>query len=177
MTKVTMTDTSEALKPWYKQPWLWFILAPLFAVIIFATSYAYLSVVTFDGMVKGDYAKNAKSFNTDNRRLEKASELGLQAELFMDEVTGDIRLELSSSDANTLQLAKLTLLAIHPTVVSLDQDLVMARRPDGHFYSSLHKSITGKRYLHLMDQDKNWRMTTEVNTPWPASITLIPNAP
>jgi hypothetical protein len=62
-----MTDIPEALKPWYKQPWLWFILAPLFAVIIFATSYAYLSVVTFDGMVKGDYAKSAKSFKAPRR--------------------------------------------------------------------------------------------------------------
>jgi len=170
-----MTDTPEALQPWYKQPWLWFILTPLFAVIIFASSYAYLSVVTFDGMVKGDYAKSAKSFNIDNRRLRKASELGLSGQLELDEVTGDLRLQLSSSD--TLLDPTLVLLVIHPTVESLDQDLIMARRPDNHYYSSLNKNITGKRYLHLMDQDENWRMTTEVTTPWPTSISFTPNLP
>jgi hypothetical protein len=172
-----MTETSEALKPWYKQPWLWFILAPLFAVMIFATSYAYLSVVTFDGMVKGDYAKNAKSFNMDHKRLEKAAELGLTANLIFDDITGDLRLELNAADTSTLSLTNLTLLVIHPTVANLDQDLIMARRPDGHFYSSLNKNITGKRYLHLMDEAKNWRMTTEVTTPWPANIGFIPNVP
>ncbi|MDP6969618.1 MAG: FixH family protein [Gammaproteobacteria bacterium] len=170
-----MTDTPEALKPWYKQPWLWFILGPLFAVMIFATSYAYLSVVTFDGMVKGDYAKNAKSFNIDNKRLRKASELGLHGELVLDEVTGDLRLTLSASD--TLSAQQLTLLVIHPTVENLDQDLLMAYRPDGSYYGTLNKNISGKRYLHLMDQEENWRMTTEVTTPWPASISFTPNLP
>lgn len=168
-----MSNANEAINPWYRQPWLWFLLTPLIAVFIVGTSYAYLSVVTFDGMVKGDYAKSAKSFNIDASRLTQAQTLGLTAELYVDEVTGDMRLKMQSNDA--LNNDTLLLSVIHPTMEDLDQDLTMARRDDGQYYGSLSKNITGKRYIHIMDTDNTWRMMTEVNTPWPTTITLVPN--
>lgn len=168
-----MSNTNEALRPWYRQPWLWFLLTPLIAVFIVGTSYAYLSVVTFDGMVKGDYAKSAKSFNIDASRLTQAATLGLTAELYVDEVTGDLRLKMQSKDALNNEI--LLLSVIHPTMEDLDQDLTLARRDDGQYYGSLSKNITGKRYIHLMDEGESWRMMTEANSPWPATITLVPN--
>ena len=168
-----MSNTNEALRPWYRQPWLWFLLTPLIAVFIVGTSYAYLSVVTFDGMVKGDYAKSAKSFNIDASRLTQAATLGLTAELHVDEVTGDLRLTMHAHE--TLTDDSLLLAVIHPTMEDLDQDLTLALRPDGNYYGTLSKNIEGKRYIHLMDVDENWRMMTEATTPWPATISLVPN--
>jgi len=170
-----MSNSLEASRPWYRQPWLWFILTPLIAVFIVGTSFAYLSVVTFDGMVKGDYAKTAKSFNIDASRLTQAKTLRLQGDLILDAVTGDIRLSMAAKDAFANQ--QLVLEVIHPTVVELDQDLILALRPDGNYYGTLNKNIDGKRYLHLSDQENTWRMMTEVNTPWPATVTFVPNQP
>ena len=170
-----MSNSLEASRPWYRQPWLWFILTPLIAVFIVGTSFAYLSVVTFDGMVKGDYAKTAKSFNIDASRLTQAKTLGLQGDLVLDAVTGDIRLSLQSN--TSISGEQLVLEVIHPTVVELDQDLILARRPDGNFYGTLAKNIDGKRYLHLSDQENTWRMTKEVHTPWPTTVTFLPNQP
>jgi len=174
---VTMPSTNnanhEASRPWYQQPWLWFILTPLIAVFIVGTSFAYLSVVTFDGMVKGDYAKSAKSFNIDASRLRQATVLGLQGELRVDDITGDLRLTLAST--SPLPKQPLLLQVIHPTIEGLDQDLMLAPRPDGNFYGTLSKNIDGKRYLHLMDQDNTWRMMIEANTPWPATLSFTPN--
>ena len=168
-----MSNTNEALRPWYRQPWLWFLLTPLIAVFIVGTSYAYLSVVTFDGMVKGDYAKSAKSFNIDASRLTQAETLGLKADLYVDEVTGDLRLQMHANETFTNET--LLLSVIHPTMEDLDQDLTLALRPDGNYYGTLSKNIQGKRYIHLMDVGESWRMMTEANTPWPATITLVPN--
>lgn len=170
-----MSNSIEASRPWYHQPWLWFILTPLIAVFIVGTSFAYLSVVTFDGMVKGDYAKTAKSFNIDASRLSQAKALSLQGDLVLDAVTGDLRLSMSAKD--TFASQQLVLEVIHPTVVELDQDLVLALRPDGNYYGTLSKNIDGKRYLHLSDQENTWRMMTEVHTPWSATVTFVPNQP
>ncbi len=169
----TANANTEANRPWYRQPWLWFLLTPLIAVFIFGTSYAYLSVVTFDGMVKGDYAKSAKSFNIDNSRLRQAAILGLQGGLVIDPVTGDLRLTLNAT--NEFLDPQLMLQVIHPTMENWDQDLILAKRPDGNYYGTLSKGIEGRRYLHLMDQANSWRMMTEVSTPWPANIVFAPN--
>jgi hypothetical protein len=164
------TAQTHDIGPWYKQPWLWFILAPLIAVFFYGTSYAYLSVVTFDGMVKGDYAKTAKHFNLDLSKLDKAAAMGLSAEIVLDELTGDLRLVVTSTPA--LNSQTLLLDVVHPTMASLDQPIMMARRPDGSYYGSLNKTINGKRYLHLTGPDNTWRVSQEVNTPWPTNITI-----
>lgn len=156
--------------PWYKQAWLWFILAPLIAVFFYGTSYAYLSVITFDGMVKGDYAKTAKHFNLDSSRLDKALAMNLNAQLILDEVTGDLRLIIASTP--TVESSTLLLEIVHPTMESLDQPITMAKRPDGSYYGSLNKSIDGKRYLHLTGPDQTWRVSREINTPWPNNISI-----
>jgi hypothetical protein len=165
---LTPNNTAQIhdIGPWYKQPWLWFILTPLIAVFFYGTSYAYLSVVTFDGMVKGDYAKTAKHFNLDSSRLDKAAVMGLSAQMILDELTGDLRLVVTSTpdlDSQTLLLE-----VVHPTMASFDQPVIMAKRPDG----SLNKTIDGKRYLHLTGPDNTWRVSQEVNTPWPSNIII-----
>ena len=163
--------TGLPIAPWHKQPWLWFLLAPLIAVFFYGTSYAYLSVVTFDGMVKGDYAKTAKHFNQDSSRLDKALAMGMNAEITLDKITGDLRLELTSTPAITSPT--LLLEVVHPTMETLDQPLTLALRPDGAYYGSLNKTIDGKRYLHLTDSDQSWRISREIQTPWPEVITIL----
>mgnify|MGYP000391998029 CR=1 FL=1 len=165
--------SDEALRPWFKQPWLWFLLAPLFAVFIYGTSYAYLSVVTFNGMVKGDYAKTAKHFNQDSSRLDQAVAMGMQATISLDTLTGDLRLLVTSSP--TISSPTLLLDVVHPTMASLDQPITLALRPDGSYYGSLNKSIDGKRYLHLTGPDNSWRLSSEILTPWPAQFSIIAN--
>lgn len=165
--------TNPAIAPWYKQPWLWFLLAPLFAVFIYGTSYAYLSVVTFDGMVKGDYAKTAKHFNQDSSRLDKAATMEMQATIRLDILTGDLRLVVTSSP--TVTSPTLLLDVVHPTMASLDQPITLALRPDGSYYGSLNKTIDGKRYLHLTGPDNSWRLSSEIHTPWPDHFSIIAN--
>jgi hypothetical protein len=164
------TTQTQDIGPWYKQPWLWFMLAPLIAVFFYGTSYAYLSVVTFDGMVKGDYAKTAKHFNLDTSRLDKAAAMGLSAEIILDKLTGDLRLIVTSTPA--VNSPTLLLDVVHPTMASLDQPIMMAKRPDGSYYGSLNKTITGKRYLHLTGPDNTWRVSSEINSPWPTNILI-----
>jgi len=165
------TAQTHDIGPWYKQPWLWFILAPLIAVFFYGTSYAYLSVVTFDGMVKDDYEKTAKHFNLASSRLDTAAAMELKAQINLDTLTGDIRLVISSSPV--VNSPTLLLDIVHPTMASLDQPITMARRPDGSYYGSLNKTINGKRYLHITGPDNTWRLSSEVHSPWPNNVTII----
>jgi hypothetical protein len=164
-------SVDPAIAPWYKQPWLWFLLAPLIAVFIYGTSYAYLSVVTFDGMVKGDYAKTAKHFNQDSSRLDKALAMGMQVYITLDDITGDLRVVIDSEP--TITSPTLLLDVVHPTMESLDQPITLALRPDGSYYGSLDKTIEGKRYLHLTGDDNSWRISQEIHSPWPTTINII----
>ena len=91
-----------SVSPWYKQPWLWFLLVPLIATVLYSTLFISASLLTSDGLVKDDYYKQAKEIHRDNSKDQIASEMGLIASLRLDTVTGDINLEITSSTGTQL---------------------------------------------------------------------------
>ncbi|MGB2131339.1 MAG: FixH family protein, partial [Marinobacterium sp.] len=90
-----MNTHDQAPAPWFKQPWLWFILAPLFAVFIYASIFIYAAITTSDGIVKEDHYKVARGMNIDTSRLDNAQARQITADLRMDMLTGDVNLRLA----------------------------------------------------------------------------------
>ncbi|MGB0733483.1 MAG: FixH family protein [Pontibacterium sp.] len=159
-----MNDKNTVIAPWYKQPWLWFILAPLIAVFIYGTSFLYLSIITHDGVVKEDYFKIAKAFHLDPTRVKNTEALGLKGEMQFDFVTGDIRLALQgepSAMPDTLYLD-----IIHPAHRKYDRALNLRKITDGQYVASLTSPIVGIRYLALTPRvtDAEWALHAKINT-------------
>ncbi|MBV0931973.1 FixH family protein [Marinobacterium weihaiense] len=151
--------------PWFKQPWLWFILAPLIAVFIYASIFMYIAVTTSDGVVKEDYYKIARGMNIDTSRADRARELDLNADLRLDTLTGDINLRLSGV-LDTFP-EQLHLNIIHPTHQKYDQ-LLTLRSVDGKglYAGSLEGAMSSKRYLSLSPLDESWQLRQEIVPPF-----------
>ncbi len=176
MTEANMTeDEIQAAKPWYKQPWLLFILAPLFAVAIYGFSFLYLSIVTMDGVVKDDYYRIAKGYELKTKKNQSAIDQKITAELNLDDMTGDIMIKLNGQLTNTPEF--LTLDIVHPTHQKYDQAITLKAIGSGQLYSgSLANPLKGKRYLFLTPPDDNWHLRKEILPPYQQRrIELKPN--
>ncbi|ANG63317.1 hypothetical protein A8C75_13110 [Marinobacterium aestuarii] len=170
-----MQQDNIAIAPWYKQPWLWFILAPVIASIFSGTTFLVLSIVTADGIVKDDYYQVAKGLEIDSTLSNNAAALGLDADLLIDDVTGDIGLTLHGKVADDLN--SLTLEIIHPIHQKYDQNAQLRRIPGStRFTGSLQAALsTGKRYLVLLPRDNSWSLRAEALPPYdPLRIKLSP---
>ena len=170
-----MNTNTTPPAPWYRQPWLWFILAPLFAVLIYASVFIYIAITTSDGMVKDNYYKVARGTSLDTSKADEARRLGLEAVLNFDTLTGDISLQLAGE--LTTYPPSLHLNIIHPTHQKFDQLLILKQVDGKGFYSgNLSAKLIGKRYLSLSPPDDSWQLHQEITPPYTEqlSFTLIP---
>ena len=170
-----MNTHTTPIAPWYRQPWLWFILAPLIAVFIYASIFMYIAVTTSDGIVKEDYYKVARGMNIDTSKSDAARGLGLEGVLKFDTLTGDINLRLSGILTEFPQ--RLNLNIIHPTHQKFDQILTLKSVDGRGIYSgSLNAGLIGKRYLSLSPTDESWQLRQEITPPYTEqlSFTLTP---
>ncbi len=168
MTQLSQADQlkqqSQAQQPWYKQAWLWFVLAPLIAVLIYASLFIYLAITTSDGVVKEDYYKVARGLSIDDSRLAAAREAGINGELVIDNLTGDIQLRLQALVDLPPQLE---LNLVHPTHQKYDQKLLLRAVGNSGVYSgNLPGPIEGKRYLILEPADQHWQIRAELTPPY-----------
>ncbi|MCO4756864.1 MAG: FixH family protein [Oceanospirillaceae bacterium] len=157
-----MSKENPAIAPWYKQPWLWFILAPLIAVFIYGFAFLYISIVTHDGIVKDDYYKQARGYHVDDTRQQYTRELGLEGDLKFDLLTGDVVVQLKGDLSPLPEF--LTLGIIHPTHKNYDQTLTLRHQPGTpNYLGSLKGRILGKRYMTLTPADETWRLRAEIS--------------
>ncbi|RTE67642.1 hypothetical protein EH243_01460 [Amphritea opalescens] len=157
--------TDQDIGPWYKQPWLWFILAPLIATVLYSTVYITASVVTNDGVVLEEYTKSAKSFHEGSSLKEAAQALGLNGTLRFDTVAGDINLELLSSTDASLP-AQLKLVIGHPTKASLDINVTLNQIRPGYYGGELQSVLKGNKRLIISPLDKQWELVNEAQPPY-----------
>lgn len=168
-----MSEQSQS--PWYKQTWLWFVLAPIIAVMIYAPVFMYIAVTTSDGVVKDDYYKVARGLNIDTSRETAAHTLGIHGQMLVDNLTGDIQLQLQSHESLPQELQ---LSLIHPTHQKYDQILRM-RSVDskGLYVASLQSKLVGKRYAILEPLDQQWRLRMEIAPPYEQSAFNLGDTP
>lgn len=160
-----MSKQNPAVAPWYKQPWLWFILAPLIAVFIYGSFFLYLSIITADGLVKDDYYKVARGFERDNSKTLAAADFGIKASLTVDNLTGDLVLQLSGQPKQWSE--QLSIELIHPTHQQYDYTVTLRKIPGSHAYrGSLRSALQGKRYLVITPQDQSWSLRSEIQPPF-----------
>ncbi|PXF30493.1 hypothetical protein WH50_15220 [Pokkaliibacter plantistimulans] len=164
----------EGAKPWYRQPWLWFVLTPVMASMVVGSSFAIISAYTFDGVVKDEYRIAAKDTLAVTAKTDKAQSLGLHATVKLDDMTGEIVADLQSTQISFDYPQTLLLDIVHPT----DQhgDLVQPLRQvaGGHYIGQLGHTLLGKRYLVLHPQDDSWRVQAELHPPYTEPVTLTP---
>jgi hypothetical protein len=119
---------SSVIRPWYRQPWPWFLIALPATAVVGGIVTAILAVRGFDGPVAADYYKQGLAINEEVARAQLARELALLAQVqiagFAD---GDrVRVELESERALPPEAA-LRLQLVHPGRPGEDRLAILAR--------------------------------------------------
>ncbi|WP_305856076.1 FixH family protein [Balneatrix alpica] len=155
-------------KPWYRQPWLWFLLVPIMASVVVGTSFLVVSYVTFDGTVREDYRKEAKDIVAVTDKLDRAKVMQLSAEVLIDNKLGTLLVT-----TNQELPGKMVLEIVQPTDVHGDEQVALSTLGRGSYTANLPKPLSGKRYLILRPQSDEWRVQGTAYPPYDQPVTLI----
>ncbi|MFT5452006.1 MAG: hypothetical protein ACI9N9_001493 [Enterobacterales bacterium] len=159
---------------WYKQGWAWFVLLPLIAVVFMGIGLLVVAINTQDSIVIDDYYKEGLAINQIKDAEQQAYKLNINTNLWLDDLTGEVRAELSG---NT-EPDSLTLKFYHPTLKNKDFQLLLKVGTKGVYFGQLQSQLKGKWYLViepgavLLEQNQPWRLKAELNLPLTTPITI-----
>ena len=149
----TQADNTQQELPWYKHPWVWLIISfPLMAVFMGLTT-VYFAVTDKDTLVRDNYYKYGRGINRELDLETKAVDLGIKAEVTIDEQTGVITVNTASNESLP---PVLHLIILHPTQAEKDYDLALNRIDDGRYTAVIDASLRGRYHLQLKSEEQKW---------------------
>ncbi len=158
----TNTNTNLRKKSiWYKEPWVWGLIAGPAIVIIAAIFTIYLAVKSDDGLVTDDYYKEGLEVNQNVEKSKKAQQLQLAADVMISNNNGEIRIFFHSS-SDYIAPKNLNLAIVHPTRKGRDQAISLSLDDASGMYIGKMQSMnlaSQKRWKILLeDSDKTWKL-------------------
>jgi uncharacterized protein len=163
------TVSNHSLKPWYREPWPWLLMAGPFIVIVAGIVTAWLAVVTSDGLVTEDYYKQGQAAGETLAKSQRADELGLEVGVRLHE--GGISVRLGGHAAAMPLPPGLTLTLSHPTRAGMDQQVPL--KPAGSAYvGSLRLPASGHWLVLVEDEARSWRVMGSVVLPAAGEVVI-----
>ncbi|WP_339807064.1 FixH family protein [uncultured Marinobacter sp.] len=168
-----MTE-NEVIKPWYRQPWFWFlVLFPAMSIGYCAVAIT-LAITTENSMVTDDYSREGRGINQLIARDTMARDMGLNAMLLSQ--GRDFELELSR-DNGAADYDYLILKLYHPTLEDRDRVAQLRRVGPGKYTAQVPGNIDGRWYLELNSPSNEWRLQGEGFLPAENQLQLKPDLP
>jgi hypothetical protein len=155
-------------KPWYREPWPWFLISLPAAAVIAGLATAWLAVQSADGLVVGDYYKAGLAINQTLARDNAARDLALAATF----AARDGHLTVNLSGRLLIRPDPLLLTLAHPTHSGGDRHLRLQHIGDGDYRAALPALANGKWHAQLTDASASWRLAGVLHTPFDADATL-----
>ncbi|BBF84049.1 putative analog of CcoH [Aquitalea magnusonii] len=147
-------------RPWYKEPWVWFLISFPLAAVIVGSFFITTAIRTDDGLVTDDYYNKGKAINMELRRDTAAAALGITAQVMLSSDGRSVTVNTTSKQALP---DTLTLKLIHPAQddydVSTDLHKLAANQYSGSFNKELVKA--NHWYVQLEDKGNQWRVQAE----------------
>jgi hypothetical protein len=144
------------MKPWYREPWPWILMAAPAAAVIGGAVTIWLAVASSDGLVADDYYRRGLTINQELRREAEAARRGLAARV----ESGAGRLRVALEGANTAPEAIFAQL-VHSTRAGYDQRLRLARVGPATYETDLPELPAGRWRVILQDPRGEWRIVKE----------------
>ena len=154
--------STQTVRPWYREPWPWLLMAGPFIVVIAAIYTAWLAISSADGLVADDYYKQGLSVNKTIASSESARAQGLAVALRV--VDGSFAMRLSARDKSFALPPRLVVTLSHPTRAGLDQTRIFERVGD-EYAGKLHLPASGHWLVLIEDESKSWRLMGKVVLP------------
>ncbi len=163
MTEQILSHSSnEQHRPWYKEPWLWLVIALPVASVIAGVSTVIIAYRAADDLVVDDYYKVGISINKNIESEQKAKSLGINGRLFF---SGEkVQLQLNAlSISETILPSKIMLELFHPTLQEKDLRVELTRTGSGLYTASFSNSgVAGRRYLRITPMGNLWNLKQDV---------------
>jgi hypothetical protein len=125
---IGMSAVESMVKPWYREPWPWVLIALPATVVVAAVVTAIIAFRGDDGVVAADYYKRGLAINEELSRSRLAASLGIEAEL---QISG-----IEPGDSVTVRLhaaqplppdAALRVRLVHPGRGGADRTAMLSR--------------------------------------------------
>tara|TARA_R110001592_G_scaffold296139_2_gene566475 strand:+ start:4697 stop:5230 length:534 start_codon:yes stop_codon:yes gene_type:complete len=152
----------ETSRPWYKQPWLWFVMSVPITSVILSSIMVTVAVIGKDSLVSDNYYKDGMAINQTIEQDQLANTLGLKPILSISGT--EIKLELKSTSVVPEQ-SFLSFKLLHPTVSAKDIIIKLLPSGNGLYLGELPHAVEGRRYLDLYAFDDSWRIREEITLP------------
>ena len=163
----------EAALPWYRFFWPWFIVALLAASVGAAVATVVIAFRNQDSLVDDRYYESGNAINRRLAAEANAKRLGVNATFTIDELTGEVHLELGGD--LPASPARLRLELSHATQAARDATVTLARTGADRFYGQLDAAPAGRYYASLQSEAANgagpdgaagaWRLQREIRLP------------
>lgn len=163
MTMANKQDT----KPWYREPWPWFLMSGPAIVIIAALVTAWIAIKSSDGLVTEDYYKQGLAAGETLSRSKRAEELGITAGLRLS--NDQVRIRLHSRQAELPAALAVTL--SHPTRAGIDQKVLLKPAGD-YFVGQLNLPASGHWLVLVEDEARTWRVMGSVMLPAAGEVVI-----
>jgi hypothetical protein len=160
--------THTASKPWYREPWPWFLISLPATAVIAGLTTVWIAVKSADGLVVGDYYKAGLAINQTLARDDVARDLALHAALRVE----DGVLALTLDGRLSVYPERLALVLAHPTRQGQDQTLALEHTGGGHYRAVFPALADGKWHALLSDAASTWRLSGVLHTPFSQPVTL-----
>src|SRR3954471_16187705 len=98
----------SATRPWYREPWPWFLMSGPAAVLVAGAITSWIAFRTADGLVVEDYYKQGLAINKVLKREETAQRLGIGASIALHADRLEVRMSGAQPDVIFAHLAHAT---------------------------------------------------------------------
>lgn len=142
-------------RPWYREPWLWIVIAGPAAVVAAGIATIAIAVVSSDGVVADDYYKQGLAINRTMERDARARALGVAARIAFNEERTGVRVTFA---ANAPPPKALVLKLVHPTRAGEDQAVELAHAGPSLYEGRLQRPRAGSWRVVLEDPAGGWRI-------------------
>lgn len=139
--------------PWYRQFWPWFLMGLPASVVVAGLVTFYIANRHADDLVIDEYYKEGLAINRQLARKQRANELGISAELNIQESA--LQLRLAGPIRNNILVLQLA----HPIEADRDFTVSLGRRTDGSYSAPLPVSVAAHWHWTLdSGKDSDWRL-------------------
>ena len=151
----TLAAKRPPSRPWYREPWPWFLLAIPGAAVLMGVVMIVLAVRTNDGLVAEDYYKQGLAINQVLDRETRARQLGIVAQVTVASDQSRVFVRFTAPEG-AVKAPVLTL--VHPTRAGQDQRVPLVRTPAGEYAGALAAVVPGHWRVVVEDRDAGWRL-------------------
>ncbi|MEQ6885145.1 FixH family protein [Salicola sp. Rm-C-2C1-2] len=166
-----MTDDNESNRPWYREPWVWVIIAIPGITILWSVFLILFSMQQHVSMVEDDYYDKGTGINRELSRDIKAADLGLTGRVSF---TDQQRLDIVLKSPERRNWERLEVELSHATLGDRDQTTIAERVGEGRYRASINALSDGRWYIDIRNIGNDWRLRSALNTPLEEPLTLKP---